>query len=353
MKRLTIFAHVALALVTFAMACSSKPTSTSSPSCNALAACCTTAAFPAGAVSTCTSTAKAGDDAACQGNLAAYSSLGYCSTSGTSSASSGSSGSGGSGGTSSNGGSSASSTSSASGTSSSTSSSTTASSGTGTVGPIIQSLTANPMPVTPTGTTISAIVSDSAGIASLTGGTLIDKVSGTTYGAFATPGGQGTFVYTLTWSAIYQASPIDFAPGASAQRVVTAHFFDVGGHTTSQDLTLTLQCGSATEGPCSTTCEDLASDPLNCGTCGKTCATTAVCTDATAGCACVAGHCSAVEYSSATVVGASCNAMCSSIGAQCVSNVCPTVLTGGDGPHYVASTCSDTTYSTHLCCCED
>jgi hypothetical protein len=134
--------------------------------------------------------------------------------------------------------------------------------------------------------------------------------------------------------------------------VVTARFFDDHANSTSQDLTLTLECGSSTGSPCSDGCEDFATDPDNCGSCGKTCASTAVCTNAYMGCGCGGGHCSAVVDSD-KVAGASCSAMCQKVGAQCVSNICSTVPTGAGGPNYEPVSCSDTGYSWHVCCCQE
>jgi hypothetical protein len=195
---------------------------------------------------------------------------------------------------------------------------------------------------------VSAVVTDTDGVATLTGGTLADKMYGTNYGAFSTPGGQGTFVYAMTWSALYQAHPISFAPGGSEQRVLTSTFFDMKNRTTSQDLTLTLQCGSATDSPCSDSCKDLATDESNCGSCGNACANGAVFKDAHADSGCRAGHCSAVDDSD-TLAGASCNAMCQTIGAKCVTNTCLSVPSGAGGPHYETASCSDTW---HVCCCQ-
>jgi hypothetical protein len=133
--------------------------------------------------------------------------------------------------------------------------------------------------------------------------------------------------------------------------VVTAKFFDAEARTTSQDLTLTLECGSSTGSPCSAGCEDLATDPDNCGSCGNACASTAVCTKAYMDCSCGAGHCNAVVDSD-KAAGASCNAMCQTVGATCVANVCSTVSTGAGGPNYQPVSCSDTSYSWHVCCCQ-
>jgi hypothetical protein len=341
------YAVAALIALGFVVACGSKGGSSSgaSPNCAALSVCCAAPGFPATEGPTCTSSIQANNDATCQGTLSALKSLGFCQANASSSSTtSGTGGAGGGGGSASSNGGSASSSSNGS-TSSSSSGSTSG-------GPIIQSLTANPTAVTPTmTTTISAIVSDTSGIGTLTGGTLLDKTTGTTYGAFGTPGGQGTFVYTLTWTALYTASAITFAPGANAQRVVTARFFDAMGRTATQDLTLTLQCDATTTSPCSSSCEDLANDVANCGTCGNACSGSAVCKAEVMGCSCVAGLCAAV-VDSTNVAGASCALMCKSLGATCATNTCPLVPSGGDGPNYQTSTCADATWAQHVCCCQ-
>jgi hypothetical protein len=211
-------------------------------------------------------------------------------------------------------------------------------------------LSANPNPVTPTGTMITAVVTDTSGVQTLTGGTLKDKVYGTSYGAFQTPGGQGTFDYAMTWSALYQAHPISFAPGGSEMRVVTATFFDMQNRTTSQDLILTLECGSSTGGPCSDGCKTLATDLSNCGACGNVCAMSNVCKkDSYNACSCQAGHCFDIIVTS-VVGGSSCNAVCQSLGATCVTNTCSSLPTGAVNQSNSPIACSSG--SPGACCCQ-
>jgi hypothetical protein len=307
-------------------------------------------------MATCNGTVQAKDDASCKSVLGTLQGLGLCkasasSTSGASTAStsgassSGGGGAGGSLGVGGNGGA-------GMGGGSSTASSASSSAG----GPVIQSLAANPNPVTPTGTTITAVVTDTSGVQALTGGTLKDKVYGTSYGAFQTPGGQGTFTYAMTWSALYQANAISFPPGGSQQRVVTATFFDMQNRTASQDLTLTLECGSSTMGPCSAGCLDLTSDKNNCGACGNLCANSNVCKkDTFLACACQAGKCTdtiVTTLGGGSVSGSSCNAVCQSLGATCVTNTCPTLPMGGaSSPQNQPISCSSTTPAPGACCC--
>jgi hypothetical protein len=212
-------------------------------------------------------------------------------------------------------------------------------------------LSANPTPVTPAGTMITAVVSDTSGVATLTGGTLKDKLYGTNYGAFQTPGGQGTFDFAMTWTALYQAHPISFAPGATEQRVVTATFYDMQNRTASQDLTLTLSCGDAVSGPCATACKYLAGDSNNCGTCGTVCSSSTVCVNGgpSSFCSCYQGHCAGIT--SANVHGgASCNATCQSVGGTCTANLCSGFPTGAMGQFNNNIACSAP--GPYLCCCD-
>jgi hypothetical protein len=301
-------------------------------------------------MATCNGTVQAKDDASCKSVLGTLEGLGLCkassgsmgtgistSSSGTSSSGGGGAGTGGNPGMGGSGG---------AGTGgSSTASSASSSAG----GPVIQSLAANPNPVTPTGTLITAVVTDTSGVTALTGGTLKDKVYGTSYGAFQTPGGQGTFTYSMTWSALYQANAISFPPGGSQQRVLTATFFDMQNRTASQDLTLTLECGAAGTSPCSGGCLNLTADMNNCGACGNLCANSNVCkNNIFMTCACQAGKCSDT-ISTQVVPGSTCNAVCQSLGATCITNTCPTLPTGAVDTLNHNSTCA--AGSPGACCC--
>jgi hypothetical protein len=114
---------------------------------------------------------------------------------------------------------------------------------------------------------ISAIVTDPNGVGDLAGGVLKDPVSGTTYGVFGTPGGQGTFSYILTWSQIDQVRPIGNLPPGGTTRDVLAIFYDNGNLTAQQSLTLTLSCSGGLA-VCGGACVDLKSSPSDCGSCG-------------------------------------------------------------------------------------
>jgi hypothetical protein len=306
-------------------------------------------------MATCSGTVQAKDDASCKSVLTTLEGLGLCKAStgststGSSTSSSGTSSSGGGGaGTGGNPGMGGSGGAGPSGSSSASSASSSAG------GPVIQSLAANPNPVTPTGTLITAVVTDTSGVQSLTGGTLKDKVYGTSYGAFQTPGGQGTFTYAMTWSALYQANAISFPPGGSQQRVLTATFFDMQNRTASQDLTLTLECGAAASSPCSGGCLNLTADINNCGACGNVCAMSNVCKkDSFMECACHAGHCTdtiLTPLGGGTVSGSSCNAVCQSLGGTCVTNTCTALPMGGANASNMPISCSAA--GPAACCCQ-
>lgn len=173
----------------------------------------------------------------------------------------------GSTGTHSTGTSSAASTSTTTGTGSSTTGTTTGTTGAANQPPAIVSLTANPTALTPgASTVISAIVSDPDGLSDLAGGTLKSS-TGQTYGAFSTPGGQGTFTYSLSYSDMQALHAFDIPAGGGTQ-TVQAVFFDNHGHQTAQTLTLTVQCPTASNATCNGACTDLQADPSNCGACG-------------------------------------------------------------------------------------
>jgi hypothetical protein len=175
-------------------------------------------------------------------------------------------------------------------------------------GPVIVSLTASPSIVGSNGTTISAIVNEPPGGGTVSGGTLSDTLTNTPYGAFTTPGGQGTFVFALTWNALNMAQEIGVGLGQTAARMVTATFFDNEGRMTSQTLTLTLAC-EAGKAACNGNCISVQSDDQHCGSC------TNDCSKFSADAVCSAGHCTQIEETSTTLM--SCAAVCSAVGLQC------------------------------------
>jgi hypothetical protein len=152
------------------------------------------------------------------------------------------------------------------------------------VAPVIQSLTAAPTHLTVgEATTLSALVGDVDG--DLLGGTLVDVTSGATLGTFATPGGQGTFTFLLTWDALDAAAPIDGTSGLT--RVVRGVFVDAHGHHASADVSLVLGCGASDGGTrslCSGACVDLSVDAEHCGQCRHAVPTNGVCVNGAPSC---------------------------------------------------------------------
>ncbi|MBS2027101.1 MAG: hypothetical protein JST54_04280 [Deltaproteobacteria bacterium] len=166
---------------------------------------------------------------------------------------------------------------------SSTSTSTTGTSGSNSP-PQIESLTANPTTIGPGGSTvISAIVSDPDGLSDLAGGTLAAPSGSGTYGAFSTPGGQGTFTFTLSWSELQSVSAFEIPAGGKSISV-SATFFDNHGHSTTQTLNLTAACSPSGDATCSGSCTDLQTDPNNCGSCGNVVASGGSCVNGSPGC---------------------------------------------------------------------
>jgi hypothetical protein len=124
--------------------------------------------------------------------------------------------------------------------------------------------------------TISAVLTDPDGIDDIIGGTLFDS-SGATYGAFATSGEEGAYQLSVTWSQFTQVSPIEFAYGATGQRVLTAQFFDQEGHSAEKSTTITFTCNGIAS--CDGTCTDTTKTAAHCGTCGHACGDGSGCYD--------------------------------------------------------------------------
>jgi hypothetical protein len=151
-----------------------------------------------------------------------------------------------------------------------TDTSTRADSGSHPNAPRILSLTANPLPLTPTtSTTITALVTDPDGVADVIGGVLLQPGAGV-YGSFKAGGGPGTFLFTIDWKALDKMETIGFSSGG-IKRLVRAEFFDQAGHRGGQDLSIELRCDKATDGACAGACRDLSQDVKNCGECGRSC----------------------------------------------------------------------------------
>jgi hypothetical protein len=151
--------------------------------------------------------------------------------------------------------------------------------------------------------TLSAVLTDPDGIDDIIGGTLVDG-SGATYGAFATSGQEGAYQISITWDEFNQVTPIDFAYGATTQRVLTARFFDQAGHSVEQSTTLTLTCNG--KAACDGTCTDTTKSASNCGTCGHAC---------DSGHGCYDGKCG--KLSACLPIANSCSAACAAKGKVC------------------------------------
>jgi hypothetical protein len=178
---------------------------------------------------------------------------------------------------------------------------------------VIASLTSSP---TTDGTTISAIVTEAPGGAMVAGGTLIDKPTQHTYGAFSTPGGQGTFIYDLPWEAVNMVQPISFPAGSKGTRTVTARFFDSASNVTSQDLTLTVGCPAPTQAGCAGVCIDVLNDDRHCGSCTNDCTALGVTTFAT----CSNGSCGHIEFNAPVTPTQTCAQVCTGHGLVCDCN---------------------------------
>jgi hypothetical protein len=119
--------------------------------------------------------------------------------------------------------------------------------------------------------TVSAVLSDPDGTSDLAGGSLVDVASGRVLGAFGTGAQKGGYQVQVTWGALNEAFPIDFAKGASPARAVTARFFDQKGHVAEKSETIKLRCSKAELGACGGKCLDVSADDDNCSACGKKC----------------------------------------------------------------------------------
>jgi hypothetical protein len=154
-----------------------------------------------------------------------------------------------------------------------------------TAAPRIISLSASPMIIGPgESTRISAVVGDDDGVETLAGGTVTDVPSGSVLGAFSTPGGLGTFEYTVTWRALDTASSIALPSGGGARRL-RATFFDNEGNETSGELDITLRCPTTTDAVCAGECADLATSLEHCGRCDRAVPSGQICRSGVPGCA--------------------------------------------------------------------
>jgi hypothetical protein len=114
-------------------------------------------------------------------------------------------------------------------------------------------------------TTFTAIVTDPDGIDDLIGGMLVDGATGGTYGAFATSAAEGAYSLDLEWFQIMGSLDSGLSP---TPRVFRARFYDVDGHASEAELTLSLGCAGG-ELLCGHSC--VPPDNNHCASCTDRC----------------------------------------------------------------------------------
>jgi hypothetical protein len=87
---------------------------------------------------------------------------------------------------------------------------------------------------------VSAVLTDADGIDDLIGGTLKSPDGSITYGAFSSAAQEGAYQITVSWDQFDKIESLEFIGQTS--REVMAEFYDVGGHSVAQTLTITFQC---------------------------------------------------------------------------------------------------------------
>jgi len=194
--------------------------------------------------------------------------------------------------------------------------------------------------------TISAVLTDPGGVTDVIGGDLVDEY-GSTYGAFATSGQMGAYQMMVTWAQINTAHSIEFAYGATAQRTLTATFFDQAANSAQKQVTITLTCkGLAASGGA---CYDTMQDAQNCGMVGNACGN---------GVQCFMGECAAFGACQGPIT--SCTAQCAAMGKVCANKCGPQGAWGTSV--YMSTLCQmawggltcDTSldgYKSSQCCC--
>lgn len=160
----------------------------------------------------------------------------------------------------------------------------------------------------------SAIVTDSDGVGDVIGGQLRSP-SGATYGTFATAAEEGAYSLSVSWSQIHQLEPINASPGGTS-RVFRAEFFDVAGHTVTQDITIQLGCSDTSASICDGNCQSTDDDPNNCGACGNVCGPGILPWNKGQG-VCSEGTCWASYVFDGAMVPTTCGTLCSSAGMSC------------------------------------
>lgn len=134
--------------------------------------------------------------------------------------------------------------------------------------PSVTSLTVSPTLFGPSTTgTFRATVTDPQGLGTITGGTLVDPVSGDSYGSFT--GSNGSYTIELSWDDINDLRDITAEEGGSL-RIFEAVFTDATGNTATRQVSATMSCGAG-----SATCEPGSCTPLRvvtaCGSCANDC----------------------------------------------------------------------------------
>ena len=182
---------------------------------------------------------------------------------------------------------------------------------------------------------VTAIVTDPQGFGDIGGGRLFSE-QGKLYGAFI--GSGGTFKAALSWTAIQDIEATSFEMEQGIP--VRAEFFDAALNKTSQTFMLTLHCdgspackGVCGESLCGEVCKtknDFSEDDVNCGACGVSCASGALCVEASCECSdgkkVCGGSCVDV-YNDAEHCG-SCGTTCAS-GQACIAAACKSVVLPG------------------------
>lgn len=164
----------------------------------------------------------------------------------------------------------------------------------------------------------TAVVTDPDGIDNLIGGTLMDPVSGGSYGAFATSAAEGAYELELSWGAMQRVRSIDFLEG-EITREYEAEFFDVEGHRASRRISITLHCDG--DAACEGVCTDISTVD-DCGGCGIECADGGECEDAVCICPDGEGVCEdeCIDWTSTENCGG-CGIECAT-GASCDGGAC-------------------------------
>jgi hypothetical protein len=139
----------------------------------------------------------------------------------------------------------------------------------------VVSFTVTPARLVPGGSVVlSVIVSDALGAGNIARAEVVDD-TGASY-APLTLSGSFTATATITWDDVQRARRISFGPGGET-RFLAARITNRQGYVSTQYADLSLHCADDTQGACNGKCVSFAASP-NCGVCGRTCATGAVCT---------------------------------------------------------------------------